>query len=221
MEIERLSESTIKFFITYKDIENRGFDREEIWYNRERGEELFFEMINEANDIENFDLEGPLWIQVQALDKGLEIIVTRGQITDGNVKLEIPVSKDQVNAPVDENTVDMLDVNFVKNKHKGREDEEPELLDLVIGFQNFEDIIALSHDFNVTGFHNALYHFENQYYLFVMFTNEFSEDKQDDILSQILEFGYESEVSIHRIQEYGKEIIASEALQNLRTKFQK
>lgn len=221
MEIERLNESTIKFFITYKDIEHRGFDREEIWYNRERGEELFFEMINEANDTENFELEGPLWIQVQALDKGLEIIVTRGQISDGNVRLEIPVSKDQLNAADDDSTVDTLDENFVKNKHKGREDEDPELLDVVIGFDNFEDIIALSHNFNVRGFDNSLYHFENRYFLFVSFTNEFTEDKQDDILSQILEYGFESEVSIYRIQEYGKEIIASEALQNLQTMFQK
>lgn len=41
MEIERVNDSTIRFFITYKDIEARGFEREEIWYNRERGEELF------------------------------------------------------------------------------------------------------------------------------------------------------------------------------------
>ncbi|OIJ10436.1 adaptor protein MecA [Anaerobacillus alkalilacustris] len=220
MEIERLNESTIKFFITYKDIENRGFDREEIWYNRERGEELFFEMINEANDQGNFELEGPLWIQVQALDRGLEIIVTRGQITDGNVRIEIPVSNDQTNLPVDENIVDMLDENFVNNKDL-QEDEEPELLDLVIGFDDFEDIISLSHHIEVRGFNNALYHFENKYYLFVMFTDEFPEDEQDDILSQILEFGYESEITIHRIQEYGKEIIADEALQELRTKFDK
>ena len=221
MEIERLNESTIKFFITYKDIENRGFDREEIWYNRERGEELFFEMINEANDIENFELEGPLWIQVQALDKGLEIIVTRGQITDGSVKLEIPVSNDQTNLPVDENIVDMLDENFVKNKQKEDEDAEPELLDLVIGFNDFEDIISLSYGIEIKGFEDALYHFEGNYYLFVMFTDEFAEDEQDDILSQILEFGFESEVSIHRIQEYGKEIIGDKALQNLREMFDK
>lgn len=221
MDMERLNESTIKFFITYKDIENRGFDREEIWYNRERGEELFFEMINEANDKENFELEGPLWIQVQALDRGLEIIVTRGQITDGNVKLEIPVSGEQVNIPVDENIVDMLDENFVKNKQKVNDEEEFELLDLVIGFNDFEDVISLSHQMEVRGFKNALYHFEGNYYLHVMFTDEFPEDEQDDILSQILEFGFESEITIHRIQEYGKTIIDDEALQDLRRMFEK
>ncbi len=221
MEIERLNDSTIKFYITYKDIENRGFDREEIWYNRERGEELFFEMINEANDKENFELEGPLWIQVQALEKGLEIIVTRGQISDGNVRLEIPVTNEQINIPVDEKIVDMLDEKFVKNKYRDRDDDELELLDLVIGFDDFEDLISLSHDLPVRGFTNSLYHFENRYYLYVMFTDEFPEEEQDDILSQILEFGYESELTIYRIQEYGKEIIAEDALQGLQKMFSK
>lgn len=40
MEIERINEHTVKFYMSYGDIEDRGFDREEIWYNRERSEEL-------------------------------------------------------------------------------------------------------------------------------------------------------------------------------------
>ncbi len=42
MEIERINEHTVKFYMSYGDIEDRGFDREEIWYNRERSEELFW-----------------------------------------------------------------------------------------------------------------------------------------------------------------------------------
>ena len=40
-DIERINDHTMKFFITYIDIEDRGFNREEIWYDRERSEELF------------------------------------------------------------------------------------------------------------------------------------------------------------------------------------
>ena len=36
MEIESINENTVKFYISYIDIEERGFDREDIWYNRER-----------------------------------------------------------------------------------------------------------------------------------------------------------------------------------------
>lgn len=225
MEIERLNDSTIKFYITYKDIETRGFDREEIWYDRERGEELFFEMINEANDIENFELEGPLWIQVQALDKGIEIIVTRGQVSDGHVKLELPISKEMKNMPVDESIVDLLDEQFVKKKKQPTDtgdnelEDEDEFMDLVIGFQDFEDIISLSHSLNVKGFTNELYHFQNRYYLYVLFTDECSEDEQDNMLSQILEYGYESDLSVHRIEEYGKVIFKEAALESIRNLF--
>ena len=34
MEIERINENTVKFYISYLDIEERGFDRDEIWYNK-------------------------------------------------------------------------------------------------------------------------------------------------------------------------------------------
>ena len=31
MEIERINENTVKFFLSYIDIEERGFTREEVW----------------------------------------------------------------------------------------------------------------------------------------------------------------------------------------------
>lgn len=53
MEIERINEHTVKFYMSYGDIEDRGFDREEIWYNRERSEELFWEVMDEVHEEEN------------------------------------------------------------------------------------------------------------------------------------------------------------------------
>lgn len=217
MEIERVNDSTIKFFITYNDIEARGFDRDEIWYNRERGEELFFDMISEAHDREEFELEGPLWIQVQALDRGLEIIVTRGQIADGNVKLEIPISKHKGHGlPLDENLAKLLDEQFVGHF----EEDDDEELELVIGFSDFEDIVSLSHTFSGTEFENSLHFFEGKYYLHVVFDNaKYNEDEQDDMLSRILEFGFESEVSIYRIEEYGKKVMENSAMKTIREHF--
>ncbi|WP_369405095.1 adaptor protein MecA [Piscibacillus salipiscarius] len=74
--------------MSYNDIEERGFNREDIWYNREKGEQLFWEMMDEVNDEQDFNIDGPLWIQVQALDKGLEIVVTKAQVSKDGEKLE-------------------------------------------------------------------------------------------------------------------------------------
>ena len=38
-------------------------------------------MMDEINDESDFEVEGPLWIQVHAMDKGLEVTVTRAQIS--------------------------------------------------------------------------------------------------------------------------------------------
>ena len=34
MRIERVDDTTVKLFITYSDIEARGFSREDLWTNR-------------------------------------------------------------------------------------------------------------------------------------------------------------------------------------------
>lgn len=215
MDIERVNDTTIKFYITYTDIEDRGFDRDEIWYSRERGEELFFEMMNEANDRDDeFELDGPLWIQIHALDKGLEIVVTRGQVSDGNVKLEIPVS--------DKDSGDSSLVDLMAGNEEDELDPTNDHLEIVIGFKDFEDVISLSHNFYIADLYNELYHFEGTYYLHVLFNDEsYNEDEQDDMLSQMLEYGYESDISIYRMKEYGKEIVKENALPVIRQSFSK
>ncbi|GAK00964.1 adaptor protein MecA [Geomicrobium sp. JCM 19055] len=218
MEIERINDTTIKFYITYADIEDRGFDSEEIWYNRERGEEFFFEMINEAHDHENFEIEGPLWIQVQAFDKGLEIVVTRGQMNDGNVKLEIPVSKDR-DDDMDESIVDMLDEQLRSRKKEREAATVEDPLSIVIAFADFEDLIRLSQSVTLNQVKNEVYSMENTYYLHIEFDDFYDEDEQDNILSRVLEFGNESDVSIYRIKEYGNTIVSENGLHVISTHF--
>src|SRR5690606_5066267 len=90
MEIERINDNTVKFYISYLDVEERGFSRDEIWFNRDKSEELCGEMMDEVNEEADFVMEGPLWIQVQAMDKGLEVTVTRAQLTKDGQKLDLP-----------------------------------------------------------------------------------------------------------------------------------
>ena len=39
-------------------------------------------MMDEINDETEFEVEGPLWIQVHAMNNGIEVTVTRAQISD-------------------------------------------------------------------------------------------------------------------------------------------
>lgn len=221
MEIERINENTVKFYISYLDIEQRGFDREEIWYNRERSEELFWEMMDEVHQEEEFEVEGPLWIQVHALDKGLEVLVTRAQVGKDGQRFDLPIPEKLKDIPVDERIEELLDQQFNPSKDELDDDElldEP--LEFLLSFKDFEDVISLSKRPGLDDIFTRLFAYENKYYLYVEFDEEiFSEDEIDDLLSILLEYGLESQLTIHRLEEYGKEVLEENVFETLRKHF--
>ncbi|SDP40844.1 adaptor protein MecA [Halobacillus sp. SY10] len=229
MEIERINENTVKFYVTYQDVEQRGFDREEIWYNRERSEQLFWEMMDEVNDQENFQADGPLWIQVQAMDKGLEVIVTKAQVSQDGQKLELPNEDGKaIDVPVDEKLESLLDDKFQssedydqRNEYDEDQEDSDEPLTFTLKFNDFEDVIQLSHYVLPTeSMEQRLFHFEDRYYLYIQFNDEnMSDDDQENVLSQLMEYGHESSLTIHRLEEYGKTIFSEQALESVKEYF--
>src|SRR5690625_5128561 len=160
MEIERINENTIKFYISYLDIEDRGFEREEIWYDRERSEQLFWQMIEEVNRKEDdFVFEGPLWIQIQALEKGIEVIVTKSQfLKDENLNLPL-AHQDKIE--------NILGKNFANSISELTEEEVDKDLSIIVSFDDLEDVIQFSHYYQEDdeGLKDILYHYEDKYYL--------------------------------------------------------
>ncbi|MFC4403252.1 adaptor protein MecA [Gracilibacillus xinjiangensis] len=226
MEIERINENTIKFYISYMDIEDRGFDREEIWYNREKSEQLFWQVMDEVNyNEEDFQIDGPLWIQVQALEKGLEIVVTKAQISKDGQNLQLPTESGKtIDMPVDDKIESLLEEKFGPLNRDEVEVEEQYGHDfvVVVSFRDLEDIIQLSHIFEtVEGMGEELYFYNGKYMLITRFDEEYlSDDEQEDLISQILEFGSESTETMFVVQEYGKVIFAEDALAQVKEHFQ-
>ncbi|WP_449623104.1 adaptor protein MecA [Robertmurraya sp. Marseille-Q9965] len=221
MEIERINDNTVKFYISYGDIEERGFDREEIWYNRERSEELFWEMMDEVHQEEEFMIEGPLWIQVQALDKGLEVLVTKAQVSKDGQKFELPIPEDKLkDFSAEERIEELLDQHF-HTKNSDLDGPYDGSLEFLLAFNDFEDLIALSNRNILDSLITKLYSFEGKYYLYVEFLEEdFDEDDIDDSLSMLLEYGVETQVTFHRLEEYGKVIISDDVFAEVRKYFQ-
>lgn len=218
MEIERINDNTVKFYISYLDIEERGFDREEIWYNRERSEELFWDMMEEIHDEEDFTVDGPLWIQVQALDKGLEILVTQANLTKDGQRIELPLPGDKYREfPVDDRLEELLDEHFQASEDD--EAKEP-MLEFMLSFNDFEDLIQLSKRTALDELSTQLYAYNNRYYLFVEFPEEtLDEEKVENTLSFLLEYTDESGITIHRLQEYGKCVMESNVFETVRKYF--
>ena len=224
MEIERINENTIKFYISYGDIEDRGFEREEIWYNRERSEQLFWQMMDEVNYKEDFNVEGPLWIQVQAMEKGLEIMVTKAQISKNGEQLELPTEEGPVDVSIDEKMESILEEKFgAKEKNNSeQENNHDDNLWIIVSFDDFEDVIQLSHyieEHNIS-MNSSLYHYKSKYYLYVEFFEDMDDDYlQENIISQILEFSNDSDVTHHVLEEYGKKVFSYDTFTQIRSYF--
>ncbi|WP_419883441.1 adaptor protein MecA [Peribacillus sp. B-H-3] len=213
MEIERINDDTVKFYISYIDIEERGFDREEIWYSRERSEELFWEMMDEVHQEEEFMIEGPLWIQVQALEKGLEVLVTKAQLTKDGQKIELPLTDEKMkDLPVDEKIESLLDQHFQgKQQEYSTVQFEDGFIEFITEFKDFEDLIALSKRSGLDGLNTKLYAYGDKYFLYIEFSEEDIEEEEiDNILSILLEYSEESPITVHMLQEYGKVVMEND-----------
>ena len=223
MEIERINEHTVKFYISYVDIEERGFDREEIWYNRERSEELFWEMMDEVHGESDFSLDGPLWIQVQALEKGLEVVVTKAQLSKDGSKLELPLPEEkwrEFSLSADEKMESLFGHHFHFGQSGDAEErEEQDVLQFILSFKDIEDVISLAHRADFSRLSNRLFQFEGRYYLFVEFDERYTEQEVDNMLSLLLEYGRDSQLTIYRLEEYGTEIMGDNALETIKTYF--
>lgn len=216
MDIERINENTLKLFITYSDIEDRGYSREEIWYNRSKGEELFWDVISEVNTEDYFDLDGPIWIHINASEIGLEVVVTRA------------------NGGSDAETVNLLQ-NFEENREiadqlSGMEEalyntlgkegkEEAEIVDARFHFKDIDELIPLAKRAVAFGLPSSLYKFENYYYLFVDFQHIENYEEVKNMMALFKEYLPVSKTTIHRLQEYGDVIIAEDCFETVVTYF--
>ncbi len=217
MEIERINEDTIKFYISYLDLEERGFNQEDVWYDREKSEELFWEMMDELKYEEEFSPEGPLWIQVQALKHGLEVFVTKASITgkgEGNLNLSVT----QGDELAEERIEKMLEENFnpVKKDNSNTEDA----LEFILEFNDFEDLITMSRATGLEHVTTKLFSYEDNYYLYVEFPEaEINEKNIDNVVSILLEYGLESSLTGYILEEYGNLVLDTPALEQIKKHF--
>lgn len=222
MKIERINDNTIKFYISYLDIEDRGFNREEIWYNRERSEQLFWQVMEEADDEEEFEIDGPLWIQVQAMEKGLEITVTKAQMSKDGQNLEVPVDQVLQQDQLNEKLEDLLEFSGDdSDKEDTSSDDEQKVLPYLVRFKSFEELIQLSHVIGDTTYLNhAIYHYKDAY----MMIYTFDDTHVDEIIQlgtkgKIEEYGDKAKESIAMILEYGKPIFIENGLEEIKKLF--
>ncbi|MFB9860285.1 adaptor protein MecA [Salinicoccus siamensis] len=214
MRIERIDESTIKFFITYQDIEKRGYDKEDLWLNRKRGEEFFWSIMDEVNHEheEEFSMDGPLWIQVHAYDKGIEVVVSKSQD-------DKPFSMEQ--NPMDINNKDVE--SFLENISGEKDQTTPVTKEpVMVRFADLEDLIKYSYEVEVdeTQYEDLLIVHEGRYYYQIFFDYRMDYMDTERIEAKLLEYSAPAETSSLIVEEYGNIIMSMNVRGKVRKVFQ-
>ncbi len=80
MRIERVSDNQFTIFLTFDDLVDRGFTKEDLWYDAANVRNLFSDMMYEASTELGFELEGVLLVQVHLMQaQGMHVVVTQKQ----------------------------------------------------------------------------------------------------------------------------------------------
>lgn len=186
MRIERLSDDQFTIFLTFDDLVERGFTKDDLWHDASSVRSLFSDMMYEASSELGFELEGMLLVQVHLMQaQGMHVIVTQDY----------------------DNT---WDDDFIEMKVTLDESDE-----LLFSFHEFEDVIQVSiHLFDLGIENGEVYFMEDRYYMLIN-EEDLLEMNKEDVISVMSEYANPSIVTSYRLKEYGKVIFASKAIKQI------
>ncbi|MFD2630712.1 genetic competence negative regulator [Oceanobacillus kapialis] len=187
MRIERVSDNQFTIFLTFDDLIERGFTKENLWHDAISVQNLFSDMMYEASSELDFELEGELLVQVHLMQaQGMHVIVTQ--------KFE--------NMDWDEDYIEM----------KVTLDESKEL---IFSFSDFENIIQVSAYLHQIGMNGGQVYFMQDTYYMLLDDDDLEEMNKEDIIAIMSEYSSPSIITSYRLIEYGKQIYKSDAVENI------
>lgn len=199
MKIEKLNENKLKITLSLDDLVERNIDLQSFIYNSPESQDLFWDMMNEAEREYGFDVnESMIYVEASSNGAGFTLIVTK---TDDPTIVHHARQK----VAGKKKTFKLKRKNIKNNPTKA----------LYI-FDKFDDLCDFCEVININDVgENSLYKLDNAYYLQLDETTN---------LANILDFANVAknmDISIGRINEYGNIVLEKTALQEIRKYFVK
>ncbi|MEH7114400.1 genetic competence negative regulator [Neobacillus niacini] len=194
MRLERLTVNKIKIFLTSDDLHERGLSKEDIWKDSIKWHQLFHDMLEEASEEFDVEIQGSVAVEIFTLQaQGMIMIIT----VDGNI---------------DEEDDEILFDGFVEMQVRVEGCEN-----VLYQFESIEDIIALSHRlFSLQICGGSLFSYNHRYYLLM---NNIDPSSVEKIAAFLSEYGDPSILSTYVLSEYGNLIIDNKAVETIQQYF--
>lgn len=193
MRVQKVNEHTIRIFISLTELTDRDITMADLFQRSAKTEQLFWELIAQAREEVEFNLDQPFWIQATVATNDEFVITIMKQEEQGE--------------------------GAVKEK-SGRKSSKGRITELVYVFADFEDVVsAVGRLPEFAQLRSSLYEFEKEYYLIL---SRMGTGKKRFLAEAILdEYGEIVGTTGVFLSEHGKEIIPEKAVQTLNTAFNK
>ena len=200
MKIEKLDENKIRIFLNIDDLREKDIDLHTFMSNSIESQKIFFDMLEEAEKEVGFKTDNyRIMIEALALSNGTFVLTV--------TKLKKDIDKEKLKHKIVLAKRKLANLN---NK------------DLIYKFSSFEEFCNFCKTFsqkliiNKKNFCNkcSLYTYNKNYY-FILNNINFSLDFTKTFLNHIIEYAspvHNSTLFIGKVQEYGNEIIKSNAI---------
>jgi len=191
MRVQKVNEHTIRIFISLTELTDRDITMADLFQRSAKTEQLFWELIAQAREEVEFNLDQPFWIQATVASND-EFVIT------------IMKQEEQLEG----------------SKEKARKSTKGRVTELVYVFGDFEDVLAAVGrlpEFNQL--RSGLFLFEKEYYL--VLNRMGSGKKRLLAEAILDEYGEIVATTGVFLSEHGKVIVPVKAVQTLNASFKK
>lgn len=200
MRVERIAKDKVRIFISYNDLEERGIDRDEIWHNGKKVQDLFWDMMETAYMEVGFEIAGPISVEAFTMPtEGVVVIVTRIPSIPG----------------VAQDDEDDDDEDTLLNRHHNYAQSID--TQLIYSFSDLDDLVAVCHTLLDYDLESSLYWYRGVYQLVI--TDPLVVETFQTIDSILSEYGVTSDATEAVLSEYGKEIARGNAIRTIVQQF--
>ncbi len=189
VRLERIDLYKFKIFLTFDDLDERGFTKEELWYNFPKANQMFQDMLFEASDELGIEIDGNLSVRIHLLQaQGMLIVVTQD--------------------------FEYIDEDYIEMKVTLDENKE-----FIYSFEDFESVIQVSNYLYPQGLTGGTIYYWNSAYYMELKVEDLKEIDKGNLIAIMSEFSSPSTVTSYRLKEYGKILLEDNAIEQIQGYF--
>ncbi|RIV25645.1 adaptor protein MecA [Alicyclobacillaceae bacterium I2511] len=206
MRVERIARNKVRIFISYEDLEKRGIDRNELWKNGRKVQELFWDMMETAYEQTGFEIVGPVSIEAFTMPtEGVVVIVTRVPA--------LPMHNRSENADEEEDFDEEEDYGLADDGDSGNS-LSLFALSPVFRFDDMEDAIRAAHAMISNPPVSTVYKYQGVYYV-TLEESELTRDEFESAAAALLEYGEKTSMTDAFLFEYAELLLDGNGLAQL------